>query len=127
MLPRAKRLRIEREIEPVLKSKKGVFDLACGIKFSPNLLGYPRVTVIAGKKVSKSAVVRNLQKRQFRGAIEELYNRLTAVDLILLLGKSAVGMDYPTKVSLLTKNLTKAGVLTKTPTNTGVPMTVKTK
>lgn len=113
MFPLNYRLRHEKDVARVLKSKKGAFDSACGIKMTPNGLAISRFSVVVGKKVSKSAVVRNRIRRQYREIIRlRIPVITTGYDVLFLTAKPALVLDYAQKESGLVRTLRKAGLLT---------------
>ncbi|HCC83469.1 TPA: ribonuclease P protein component [Candidatus Uhrbacteria bacterium] len=113
MFPMVHRLRHEKDVARVLKSKKGAFDSACGIKMTPNGLAISRFSVVVGKKVSKSAVVRNRIRRQYREIIRLRIPLLsTGYDVLFLTAKPALTLDYAQKEAGLLRTLRKAGLLT---------------
>jgi ribonuclease P protein component len=112
MLKKPHRLRNDKDINDVLKGKKGVFDAVCGVKYSKNKLDVSRITVIVGTKVSKKAVDRNWVKRQYREISKKLLPRIQAgYDIALLAGKGALDLDYAAKEERLEGTLRKSGLL----------------
>lgn len=111
MLKKQHRLRNDKDIAGVLKSKKGVFDAVCGIKFTKNKLTVTRVTVVVGTKVSKNAVDRNWVKRQYREITKKLLPRIqTGYDIVLLAGKGALDLDFAEKERRLEGSFKKSGL-----------------
>ncbi len=112
MFQMVNRLRHEKDVARVLKSKKGAFDSACGIKMTPNGLTISRFSVVVGKKVSKSAVVRNRIRRQYREIIRLRIPLITpGFDVLFLTAKPALDLSYEQKESGLVRTLRKAGLL----------------
>ncbi len=112
MLKKQHRLRKDKDISDVLKAKKGVFDAVCGIKYTKNKLELTRITVVVGTKVSKKAVDRNWVKRQYREIAKALLPRMqTGYDIVLLVGKGALDLDYTEKSQRLEGNFKKSGLL----------------
>lgn len=112
MLSAAHRLRNETDIAKALKSKKGSFDAACGVKMVPNGLPVSRFTVVVGTKVSKNAVDRNRIKRQYREIIRLLLADIApGYDVLFLTAKPALDLDYHEKRDRLVRVLRKAGLL----------------
>ena len=106
------RLRNDKDIERVLKSKKSVFDAAAGLKFAANERPECRATVVAGLKVSKNAVDRNRVKRQYREIVRALFPNLKpGYDLVILISKPALALDYEQKRLRLTQVFKKSGLL----------------
>lgn len=112
MLSAAHRLRHDTDIARVLKSKKGVFDAACGVKYARNNLPYSRFAVVVGTKVSKNAVDRNRVRRQYREIVRvHLSAFAPGYDVLFLTAKPALDLDYAKKESRLLRVLDKAGLL----------------
>ncbi|MDQ5952115.1 MAG: hypothetical protein QG626_242 [Patescibacteria group bacterium] len=106
------RLRNDKDVERALKSKKSVFDAVAGLKYVANGLPDNRVTVVVGTKVSKLSVDRNRVKRQYREIIRLLLpNMKTGYDMIILVSKPALALDYEQKRERLTKVFKKSGLL----------------
>lgn len=106
------RLRKETDIQRVMKSKKGVFDAVCGVKFAPNNLAHSRFAIVVGTKVSKNAVDRNRIRRQYREIIRaHLVQILPGYDVMLLTSKPSLPLDYAAKHTRLLGVLGKAGLL----------------
>ncbi|MFZ2681712.1 MAG: ribonuclease P protein component [Patescibacteria group bacterium] len=106
------RLRHDQDIARVLKSKKSVFDAAAGLKYAVNEKAHNRVTVVVGIKVSKNATDRNRVKRQYREIVRLLMPDLkTGFDIIILVSKPALALDYEQKRTRLTQVFKKSGLL----------------
>ncbi len=106
------RLRNDKDIERALKSKKSVFDAAAGLKYVANEKPDSRVTVVVGIKVSKNATDRNRVKRQYREIVRLLLPSLkTGYDMVILVSKPALTLDYEQKRERLTKVFKKSGLL----------------
>lgn len=112
MLAKDFRLRHEKDIARVLKSRAGAFDSACGVKMVKNGLGYSRFAVVVGTKVSKKAVYRNRIRRQYqeilRGMMQEI---ASGFDVILLTAKPALTLDYAQKFIKLRSTMHRAKLL----------------
>lgn len=121
MLAAKYRLHKDVDIERVLRKKRGVFDVMCGIKYAKNDLPNSRFTVVAGTKVSKKAVDRNKMKRQYREILRALLPRITpGYDVMLLIGKAALPVPYEEKERQLARVFSKAGLLAhRAPAKTG--------
>lgn len=106
------RLRSDKDVARTLKSKKSVFDAVAGIKLTPNQREHSRFTVVVGTKVSKKAVERNRVKRQYREIIRlMLPNLKSGFDVMVLVSKPALELEYEQKRERLTKVFAKAGLL----------------
>lgn len=112
MLSHEHRLRKEKDILRTVKSKRGVFDAACGVKFVKNDLTMSRFAIVVGAKVHKSAVQRNRVRRQYR-EILRLHRAAIApgYDIALLTAKPALALDYREKEARLLHVLRKAQLL----------------
>ncbi len=71
MFPRAQRIRASRDILAVFRRGERARTGPVSLFYLPLLGGETRVTVIADKKVSKKAVVRNQVKRQVRAILQQ--------------------------------------------------------
>lgn len=112
MLAKENRLRRDKEFKKVFASGKSVFDSACGVKFAKNDLNDSRFAVVVGTKVSKSAVKRNRVRRQYREIVRlKLEEIKKGYDVILLVGKEALTLDYEKKEKKLGKVLKKAKLI----------------
>lgn len=102
MLPVAHRLKKDTDISRVLKSRTGVFDVACGVKFAKNDLGVSRFAIMVGSKVSKNAVDRNRVRRQYREIIQAFLPQIkTGFDVLLLTSKPVLELDFQQKQTKL--------------------------
>lgn len=112
MLPLPYRLRLDKDIQRVLKSKAGAFDQVCGVKIAKNSLAISRFAVVVPNKVSKSAVRRNTLRRQYRDILYRWLPEMSpGFDVILLVSKPAVELDYTKKELQLRATLRRAKVL----------------
>lgn len=100
------------DIDRVLKSKTGVFDAACGIKFVRTDRAVSRFAIVVGGKVSKNATERNRVRRHYREALRPLLSRVQpGFDVVLLTSKAALDLDFLQKQEKLTRVLQKAKLL----------------
>lgn len=114
MLPKEYRLRRETDIKRLFDKGKGVFDDLCGIKFAKNNLSVTRFAVVAGTKVSKSAVKRNRVKRQVRAVLEKyLTEFVPGFDVALLVRPAALKATFVEIEKHVVNDLVKAGILKK--------------
>jgi ribonuclease P protein component len=112
MLSSDHRLRHEKDIAKVLKSRAGAFDNACGVKMVRNGLTVSRFTVVVGTKVSKKAVDRNRIRRQYREILRAIMATMKpGFDVILLTAKPALTLDYQQKEAKLRSTLHRAKLL----------------
>jgi len=106
------RLRKDLDIAKVLKSKKGVFDSACGMKFVKNDKPISRFAIIVSTKVSKNAVDRNRIRRQYKEILtKQLPAIATGYDVLLLASKPALKLDFAEKETKFLYVLRKSGLL----------------
>lgn len=86
MLPQRFRLSKSSEIKRVLM--RGSYHHFAGdllVKWFPNQVGHPRLTVIVSKKVSKKAVERNRINRVLLGVITtDLLGQIKALDIVFI-------------------------------------------
>lgn len=93
MFSQIHRLRNEKDVLRAIRSRRGVFDAACGIKFVENAVGVPRFVIVVSTKVDKRAVVRNRVRRQYREICKNLLSRLPAADIALMVARPAIGLS----------------------------------
>ena len=94
MFPRRRRITKNKEFENIFKNGRGAYADCLGFKFVKNGLGYTRVAVLVGKKVSKRANKRNRLKRQIREIIRLRYDNFGAVDLVVTALPAALGKNF---------------------------------
>ncbi len=112
------RLRHEKDILRVVKSKRSVFDATCGVKFAPNQEGHPRFAIVIGTKIAKRAVVRNRVRRQYREICKKMLADLGAYDIVLLVSKPALTLPFSDKETQLKKVFAKARLYVSKPSAT---------
>lgn len=105
------RLRSEKDVLRAIRSKRGAFDVACGVKFVENSVGTSRFVIVVSTKVDKRAVVRNKLRRQYREICKKFLSRLPACDIALLVSKPAVELSFQEKQERLEKVFVKAKLL----------------
>lgn len=112
MLSSQHRLRHKMDIDRVLKSKTGVFDAACGIKYVKTDRTVSRFAIVVGGKVSKNATDRNKVRRHYREILRSLLLKVRpGFDVVLLTSKSALELDFVQKQEKLIRVLQKAKLL----------------
>lgn len=112
MLKAENRLRHDQDFKNVFNKGRSVFDAICGIKFVKNRHDYSRFAVVVGTKVSKSAVVRNRVRRQYRAILREnLAKMLPGFDVILLTSNKSIAPTSQEKQEKLLAVLKKARLL----------------
>jgi len=112
MFKQENRLKKDTDIKRVVKSGKSVFDAACGVKYLRNNLSITRFAVVVGLKVSKSAVVRNKIRRQYREIVRAAMTDIKpGFDVILLTSKKTIDLEYGEKKTRLLSVFKKARLL----------------
>ncbi len=112
MLSAQNRLRHDQDFKAVFATGKSVFDSVCGIKFLKNKHAFSRFAVVVGTKVSKSAVVRNRVRRQYRAILRENLAKIQpGFDVILLTSKGAITPTSQEKKEKLLAIFKKARLL----------------
>lgn len=95
MFSRACRLAKEKDIEKVFKHGRSASSPNLFLRFCPNHSPKTRITVVAGLKVHKKAVKRNLVKRRLREILRLNYTKITpGFDLVLVAKAGTVGKKY---------------------------------
>ena len=106
------RLRKDTDVSHVLKSKKGVFDPICGVKFFPNGLPNSRFAIVVGTRVHKSAVRRNHLRRQYREILRAHLGEIAkGFDILLITSKPALELEYADKEARILRVLAKARLI----------------
>lgn len=111
MFSQTHRLRAEKDVLRAIRSKRGAFDVACGVKFAENNVGVPRFVVVVSTKVDKRAVVRNRLRRQYREICKKFLSRLPACDIALMVSKPALELSFAQMQERLEKVFAKARLL----------------
>lgn len=112
MLKADNRLRHDQDFKNVFNKGRSVFDAVCGLKFAKNRHDYSRFAVVVGTKVSKSSVVRNRVRRQYRAILRENLSKiLPGFDVILLTSSQAILPSSQEKQEKLFAVLKKARLL----------------
>ncbi len=111
MFSQKNRLRSEKDIARVLRSRQGVFDAVCGVKYVQNSVGCPRFVIVVSTKVSKNAVERNRARRQYREICKELLPHMPTCDIALLVSRPALALDFHEKKEGLRRVFLRAKLL----------------
>jgi len=74
MLPKIKKLKLDKEFNEIFKTGRSTYGRFLGIKLIKNSLDYSRFGIVLGTKTEKSAVKRHRLKRMIYRAIEENKN-----------------------------------------------------
>lgn len=107
------RLRSEKDVMRAIRSKRGVFDRSCGVKFVSTEVGNPRFVIVVSTKVSKSSVERNKVRRQYREICKKFIPHLPSADIALLVSRPALELSFQDMRDQLEKTFVKAKLLTK--------------
>jgi ribonuclease P protein component len=112
MLQRINRLCKKKEIDGVFLRGKSVKEGCLVLKSAENQLNSVRFCFVVSKRVSKTAVGRNLLKRRMREiARAALPNLKPGYDLILIAMPGLEIKDYPGIESLMKKSFSRSGVI----------------
>ncbi|MCB9803073.1 ribonuclease P protein component [Candidatus Nomurabacteria bacterium] len=113
MLSKNNRLQKDKEIKSLIEKGQTFFLPQFVIKYQKNKENTPRFAFVISTKVDKRAVVRNRLKRQLREAIREFLPRITGFDVLVIVKKSALELDFATISKQMEFALTKIGLLKK--------------
>ena len=112
MLPRANRLRRQRDIEKVLRRGRKFSTTCFIVRVSPVSFGRLRATVVVGLAVAKRAVVRNRLKRQIRHQFKNLIlGQGRPFDIMISARREALAKSAKARGQELEGVLKKSGVL----------------
>lgn len=111
MFSQVHRLRSEKDVLRALRSKRGAFDAACGVKFVENGVSVPRFVIVVSTRVDKRAVVRNRVRRQYREICKKFIARLPACDIALMVSKPALELSFGEMRDRLEATMKKAKLL----------------
>jgi len=113
MLPAPHRLSATRDIERVAKTGKYASTPAMVVRVAKGG-GVTRAAVVAGLKVHKSSVQRNLVKRRIREALREMIKEIVpGIDLVVVARSGSVGKSYADLGNELYGGLLRLGVIHK--------------
>lgn len=111
MFSKENRLSKESDLKAVLAKSRSTSGQGIRVKSRANHVGAPRVAVVVGKKVSKSAVSRNRIRRRIRSVLEKT-STLPAVDLVVLVQSNKfLRMPYAQVKSSVEDTLHRAKLL----------------
>lgn len=109
MLARSLRLRRQRDISSVYQRGRYATASNFQIKALANGLPHNRAAVVVSRKVTKSAVARNLSRRRISGALEGLWANLpTGFDLVITVRSEVDKLPAAALASELAKALGQA-------------------
>ena len=112
MVPAKNRLKKDKEIKLLFEKSRGVFGRCLGVRLRLNHLAETRFVFITGLKVSKSAVVRNLLRRQMREAIRKHLEEIKrGFDVALVAKKEMIGAKFAVIEDDVLKTLEKANLI----------------
>jgi ribonuclease P protein component len=107
------RLRSEKDVMRAIRSKRGVFDRVCGVKFVSTEIGHPRFVIVVSTKVSKNSVERNKVRRQYREICKKFIPDLPSADIGLLVSKPVLELSFQDMRDQLRKTFVKAKLLAR--------------
>lgn len=112
MLQRINRLCKKKEIDGVFLQGKSIKEGYLVLKFAKNQLNSTRFCFVVSKRVSKTAVGRNLLKRRMREiARAALPGLKSGYDLVLIAVPGLEKKDYPGIESAMTRCFSRSGVI----------------
>ncbi len=75
----------KKDMDQVFKTGLSFYCPVLGLKYLPNTLGFNRLGIVIGLKVSKKAVVRNKIKRQIREIVRKDFPETkTSYDMVII-------------------------------------------
>jgi len=105
------RIAKKEDFESIFKRGRFVGGTFISLKVKKTTLGYARLGILAGKKVSKKAVVRNKIKRQLRGtAREHILDSKVGMDVVVIAGPEIVNKSFKEIKEEAAKLFKKAGI-----------------
>ncbi len=112
MLPKAHRLKKEKDFQEVMKQGRTVSKAFLILKFRKNDLAVTRIGFVVSQKISKRATIRNRVKRRLKGLARSSLPRLrSGYDLIFFTKKGIEEKNFR-EVEIAAKSLLeKAGLL----------------
>lgn len=111
MLAKNNRLHKETEIKSLIQQGQTFFLPQFVIKYRKNTEKESRFTFVVSTKVDKKAIVRNRIKRQLRAAVQELLPQIIpGFDVIIIVKKSALDLEFSEIVKQLQFALSKIRV-----------------
>jgi len=112
MLPRIGRLRKEHDHELVRRVGRRTSDQFLTVKTLQTGKTLTRVAVVVSKRVDKRATVRNRIKRQVRGMIEGVYQKLKpGIDVVIIVNPAALNISRKDTETRLIYLLNKQAII----------------
>lgn len=93
-LPKQAKLLKTDDFSSVFNLRKRIANTYLVIRFKPNLLNYPRLGLVVGKKTAKLAVHRNYMKRVLRELFRLNQHQLPSLDLVVQVQKKFQKTDF---------------------------------
>lgn len=105
------RIAKKEDFESIFKRGRFVRGTFISLKAKKTSFGYVRLGILAGKKVSKKAVVRNKIKRQLRGAMREyILDSKASIDVVVMPMPEIVNKSFKEIKEEVAKLFKKAGI-----------------
>lgn len=112
MLPVLHRLKSEKDFASLARSRKSAYSKVLVIKVRENHLPYSRFGIVAGLKVHKRAVRRNVIKRRLREILNRHLGKLKpGWDVMLLASPASLEADFETLETQTLQTFRKIGLL----------------
>lgn len=111
MLPKANRLRQEKDIQTVLRKGKSFFHPLFAVKSFAAKSAVPRLAITVSTKVSKRAVKRNRIRRVLREAIKTKWSSVKPYDILISVKPAVLKLEEADMVHQLIKFLEQVKIL----------------
>ncbi len=113
-IPKAKRIKRDKDFERVFKTGRALKHPFFLLKFSKNNFPYCRAAVSAPMSLSKKAVTRHKVKRIFWAALGEVFSRCRpGVDLVIIISPGAIDKNVYQITGSLEEIFIKANIVQK--------------
>ncbi|HBA36283.1 TPA: ribonuclease P protein component [Candidatus Falkowbacteria bacterium] len=111
MLPKNKRIRLNKDFDHTFKTGQSFYGQILGIKAAKNILPGNRLGIIINTKVSKKAVVRNRLKRQIREIVKKEFSLLTTGhDLVIIVFPPIIDKNFLEITAVIKTGLKRLGL-----------------
>lgn len=114
MLPKQNRLRLKKDFERIFETGKWAGGDYISLKYAKKEADETRIGFMVGKKVSKSAVKRNVAKRRMREVVRLMLKNdqiKPNFDVIVIAKPEILGKSYQEIEADIKKALSKAKIL----------------
>lgn len=111
MLPKANRLRQEKDIQTVLRRGRSFFHPLFAVKSYTAQSSLPRLAITVSTKVSKRAVKRNRIRRVLREAIKARWPKVKPYDILISVKPGVLKIAETQAVSELIKFLEQIKII----------------